>query len=75
MHRKRWTANLPRLARTAHGTPSVPVVLFYVPAFLAGAASVCLTAGIDRWHVAPFLVLGAFPCLSTLTDVMRASRR
>ena len=46
-----------------------PVVLFYVPAFLAGAASVCLTAGIDRWRVAPFLVLGAFLCLSTLTDV------
>ncbi len=49
--------------------PVRTAVLFYAPALLAGVALIALTSGWGRWNLVQLLVLGAFVCISTLTDV------
>ena len=45
------------------------VVLFHVAALVGAVTVAWATAGLDRWRLGEFLLLGAFVILSTLTDV------
>ena len=45
------------------------VALCSAAALVSAASVVWLTRGLDRWSVAPLLVLGAFTIMSVLTDV------
>ncbi len=49
--------------------PGRGVLLFHTLTLAAAAAVVWLTWGLDRWDLAPLLVLGVFTSVSALTDV------
>ena len=75
MNRLRWTANLPRLATRAHGNLAVAVAAYHVVAFVSAAAVIWLTLGLDRWRIAPLVVLGGFTIASILTDIQSGTSK